>query len=336
MNIWLDLVNSPQVLFSRPILEELRRRGHSLYITSRDYAQTSSLAEEYNIPHTLIGHHGGNKWSGMVLKNLDRTYKLCQWVKTQPKMDLAFSHNSYTQALATTLLHIPFVTLMDYEYQPLNHLCFRLAKRVIVPDPFPDEMLIKYGAQKKVKKFPGIKEEVYLADFKPDSKFPHDQKIDLNKIIIVVRPPAPWTLYHRFENPIFESVMRYLSEQKNTEIFFLPRVFSQGEWANKLGLPGLIVPDKTMNGPNLLYTADLVISGGGTMNREAAVLGTPTYTVFGGKIGAVDDYLIKKGRMIHVGEKKDIEKIRIEKKKKKLGFIQEPQIVAKITDYLLE
>lgn len=335
MNIWIDLVNSPQVLFFRPILTELQRRGHNLFITSRDFAQTCSLANEYKISNTPIGQHGGEKLTGMIYHNLNRTFKLCHWVKAQPTIDLAVSHNSYTQALASSLLRIPFVTLMDYEYQPLNKLCFRLARRVIVPAIFPDEMLISYGAQIKAKKYSGIKEELYLADFKPEDNFLSKHKIDNNKIIIVVRPPATWTLYHRFENPIFEYLMQYLAEQEDTIMIFLPRIHSQSEWAKKLCIPQLIIPTQTMNGPNLLYAADIVISGGGTMNREAAVLGTPTFSVFGGKMGAVDEYLIEKGRIIQIKEKEELKKIRIEKKKFQPDFIRAPQLVSQVSDYIL-
>ncbi len=336
MNIWIDLVNSPQVLFFRPILTELRRRGHSLFITSRDFAQTCSLAEEYKISNTVIGQHGGSNWSGILYHNLNRTVKLCNWVKTQPRIDLALSHNSYSQAVASSILHIPFVTLMDYEYQPLNYLSFHLARRVIVPEPFPDELLVKYGAKGKVKKFSGVKEELYLADFKPDDSFLRRMNIDSNKIIIVIRPPAPWTLYHRFENPVFNDVLQYLAEQENTTIIFLPRISAQGEWATELDIPGLIVPTQTLNGPNLLFHADAVISGGGTMNRESAVLGTPTYTVFGGKLGAVDEFLIRKGRMNHVRDKSDIGKIVIEKKKKQLDFHQAPELLTEVINAILD
>ncbi len=152
MRIWVDLANSPQVLFFRPILQRMQQLGHTVALTSRDFAQTRALADEYAIPHTPVGQHGGKKWSGIIRRNLGRAVELRRWAKRQPKFDLAVSHNSYTQALAAAWLGIPFVTLMDYEHQPLNHFCFRLARRVIVPAPFPDEMLQKFGALAKAQK----------------------------------------------------------------------------------------------------------------------------------------------------------------------------------------
>lgn len=336
MNIWIDLANSPQVLFFRPILAEFQSRGHKLFITSRDFAQTLSLADEYGIANTPIGRHGGEKWIDIIGRNASRAVDLIGWVKTKPKIDLAVSHNSYTQALAAAWLRIPFVTLMDYEHQPLNHLCFRLAKRVIVPEYFPDNMLRIFGARSKTKKYAGLKEEIYLADFRNDTEFRKGQKFDAHKILVVVRPPAPWTAYHRFENILFEDVLSYLAKFEQALIVFLPRISSQADWAKQLGMHNLIVPKKTLNGPNLLYSADLVVSGGGTMNREAAVLGTPTYTVFKGKLGSVDQFLINAGQMTQVAEISDMEKIKVEKKSSfQQNFTRKGDLVKQVTDLIL-
>ena len=336
MNIWIDLANSPQVLFFRPILAELQSRGHKLFITSRDFAQTIALADEYGIANTPIGRHGGKKWTDIIGRNASRAIDLIHWVKTKPKIDLAVSHNSYTQALAAAWLRIPFVTLMDYEHQPLNHLCFRLAKRVIVPQYFSDDMLRIFGAFAKTKKYAGVKEEIYLADFQSDPEFRQKQKFDIHKILVVVRPPAPWTAYHRFENTLFDDVLTHLAKFEQALIVFLPRIRSQADWAKQLGMRNLWVPENILNGPNLLHSADLVISGGGTMNREAAVLGTPTYTVFKGKLGAVDQYLIDAGRMTQIFEIGDMEKIKVVGKPSlRQNFVKKGGLVKQVVDLIL-
>lgn len=335
MNIWIDLANSPQVLFFRPILAELQSRGHKLFITSRDFAQTLALADEYDIANTPVGRHGGKKWTDIIGRNASRAVDLIRWIKTKAKIDLAVSHNSYTQALAAAWLHIPFVTLMDYEHQPLNHLCFRLAKRVIVPQYFPDNMLRIFGALSKTKKYAGLKEEIYLADFHSDPEFRKEQKFDAHKILVVVRPPAPWTAYHRFENTLFDDVLSYLANFEQAVVVFLPRIKSQADWARQLGMRNLLVPGNTLNGPNLLYLADLVISGGGTMNREAAVLGTPTYTVFKGKMGSVDQFLIDSGQMIQITEVGDVKNIKVEKKPLQKDFTRKDDLVKQVVDLII-
>jgi uncharacterized protein len=336
MKIWIDLANSPQVLFFRPILSQLYCAGHDVFITSRNYAQTIALANQYGILNTPIGQHGGRKWSGIIRGNLGRVIELTMWARTKPKIDLAISHNSYTQAVAAKWLGIPFITMMDYEHQPLNHLCFRIAQRVIVPESFPDNMLRVFGSLSKARKYDGIKEEVYLADFQQKPDFLEEEGFEPEKVLVVVRPPAPWTAYHRFENALFDEVMQYLAKFNGAAIIFLPRIASQGEWARHLGIKNLIVPTKTLNGPNLLSSADVVISGGGTMNREAAVLGTPTYTVFKGRMGAVDNALIERGRMIQIAQIEDTERIRIQKKY--LGqesMVCKPELVKQVTGLIL-
>jgi len=177
MRIWLDLANSPQVLFFRPIVPELERFGHLVTITSRDFAQTTQLADRYGLRHTVVGAHGGKRLSKIGLRVIERAWQLVRFARLR-KFDLAVSHNSYAQALAATALRIPFVTSMDYEHQPANHLCFRLASRVIVPVYFPGWALRKYGATpQKTGYYHGLKEQVYLADFTPQPASPQTESL---------------------------------------------------------------------------------------------------------------------------------------------------------------
>jgi predicted glycosyltransferase len=224
---------------------------------------------------------------------------------------------------------------MDYEHQPFNHLCFRLARRVIVPEAFPDQYLRRYGAIKKAVKYHGLKEQVYLSDFSPTPNYLRAEDIPEQQVVIAMRPPAPWAPYHRFENTLFDDVLSSLAKQSQAFIIFLPRIPAQGEAVRRLGYSNVRVPPRTLDGPNLLYYADLVISGGGTMNREAAVLGTPVYTVFKGQLGAVDSYLIQHGRMMQISEPEDIAKIRVEKRNGYASSMFEPTLVEKVVDLIL-
>lgn len=334
MKIWIDLANSPQVLFFRPIIPELKRRGHSVTITSRNFAQTTQLADHYTLQHTPIGGHGGKKLHKIGYRVLERTWQLIRFVKWQG-FGLAVSHNSYAQALAAFALRIPFVTLMDYEHQPANHLCFRVARKVIVPECFPDWALRKYGAPpRKTACYPGLKEQIYLTDFVPQPDYLASVHIPTNRLIVAIRPPGSWGLYHHFENPLFGQVLDNVARNPAVYIVFLPRIPSQADAVYSRGYTNVWVPPDTLDGPNLLYHADLVISGGGTMNREAAVLGTPTYSIFKGKLAAVDRYLIHQGRMKHIAEETDIPIIQIKKKQH-----QEPlrgdRLVQEVADAML-
>jgi uncharacterized protein len=333
MKIWIDLAGPPQVLFFRPILREMERRGHHVTVTTRAYGQTNQLAEKLAIPYTNIGKHGGRSFYELMRQNYLRSFYLAQWARHQ-KFDLAASHNSYSQAVAARLLGIPFVTSMDYEFQPLNHLCFRLARRVIVPLPFPDDALRKFGAARKTVRYSGLKEQIYLADFEPHENFRQSEGLPQDRPLIVIRPPAPWTAYHRFENDIFDQMLASLANQADAYLLFLPRIASQVESVRHL--EQIHVAEKVYDGPELLYHADVVISGGGTMNREAAVLGTPTYTIFRGKLGAVDQFLIDNGRMVRIITEEDIAKIQLTRKDSDNTFHRTPALVEQITTMYLE
>lgn len=314
MNIWIDLANSPQVLFFRPLIAEMEKRGHVVLLTSRDFAQTVPLANRYGFKHTPIGAHGGKAWMRIAQRSLGRARGLVRWARSQPPIDLAVSHNSYSQALAAARLRLPFVTLMDYEHQPANHLCFRLARRVIVPECFPDQLLKRYGAEEKSLKYNGIKEQIYLTDFAPQADYFQSVGIDSTYPTVVMRPPGPWAAYHRdFGNTLFDLTLDLVSQQAVT-VIFTPRVAEQAESVRALQRSNIWIPPQVLDGPNLLYHADAVISGGGTMNREAGVLGTPAYTVFQGKLGAADEYLIARARMTHIASYEDVKKLNIAKK----------------------
>ncbi len=297
MKIWIDLANSPQVLFFRPIIRELERTGHQTIITSRAFAQTIELADKAGFTHTPIGGHAGE--SGFLASlwvNFQRARQQLKFLADQP-VDLAISHNAYAQAMAAFMRRLPFATTMDYEHQQGNHLPFRVARLVIVPEAFPDELLKRFGAR-RVYKYPGVKEQIYLADFTPDPDFQQKVGLDPQKVIVLLRPPATWALYHQgFENHLWGQIIETLGKRTDLTTVFLPRIPAQRAAIQKLNLPGLWIPDTVLDGPNLIWISDLVLSAGGTMNREAAVLGVPAYTIFAGKLGAVDQYLIDHGRL---------------------------------------
>lgn len=332
MKIWIDIVNSPHAHFFRPIIGELRKRGHSIRITARRYAQTTGLLKEFQIPFTLIGAHAGPRISSKVADIFMRSAKLYTYAKSK-KIDLALAFNSPSLALAAKVLRIPSIGFMDYEYQPLNHFTFRLYEKIITPTIFPDDCLKRYGALHKVIKISGLKEQVYLSDFRPTPIFLDLLGVNKNKIIVTARPPATMALYHRFENHFFYEIISYLLKNKDVVVVVIPRSLKQKEFLLDFKRSNLIILERTVDGRNLLYYSDLVIGAGGTMNREAAVLGTPAYTIFKGKMGAVDKYLIKLGRIVDLTKNFDLRLIKLEKKKKVKPLVNKrllPEIVNKI------
>jgi len=297
MIVWFDLANSPHVLFFRPIIQKLKEAGVESIITTRDFAQTVPLADSFNLRHKLIGRHAGKNRLAKALNFFRRAWALAKYIR-KFDIDVAVSHNSYDQALACWILRKPLLTLMDYEYQPANHLSFRLARKILVPELFPDRALKKYGAsKKKIYKYSGLKEEVYITGYVPEPSFMERLGINPAKIIVTMRPPATMALYHGFENPFFDELLDHLARKEDVFVIIVPRSEGQKKSLLEKGLKNLFMPEQVVNGLDLLYYSDLVIGAGGTMNREAALLGTPVYTIFFGKKPAVDQYLVESGRM---------------------------------------
>jgi len=207
---------------------------------------------------------------------------------------------------------------MDYEHQPANHLAFRLASRVIVPRAFPAAELRKYGASlRKVKRYEGTKEDVYLADFVPNRSFADVLRklgVASEDVLVVVRPPAREALYHRFDNELFDELLARLSARDDAKIILLPRSEAQRAEYEKRGWPNMIMPRAALDGANLIAAADLVISAGGTMNREAAALGVPAVSIYAGQWAAIDQELVREGRLQRISSRAEIESLRIVKK----------------------
>lgn len=339
MRIWIDLGNSPHVPFFNSLAKEFERRGHEILWTARDYAQTVELALKIGIDAQVFGTHGGKSVFQKGKKFAGRIFDLLRWARGK-KIDLVVSHNSQEPLIVARLLNIESVTLMDYEHHPGNHLSFRAAKRVIVPESFPDYFLRKFGAGKKTQRFQGIKEDVYLSDFEPDKNFQKELEnlgVTSENILIVIRPHAPEALYHRqFTNEILDELLDNFSADENVKIILLPRKDYQGdELRKKHPQENIIIPERVLDGANLLAAADLVISGGGTMNREAAALGVPTATIFAGHTAAIDEYLFDENRLIKIETSDDLKKIKLEKKKD-LNLRREKNVRRQVADLILE
>jgi uncharacterized protein len=317
MRIWIDLANSPHVPFFRSLADEFLQRNHELLITARDFAETVDLARHAGFDATVIGGHGGGKLSRKAGNLVQRGLSLARWARGRG-IDLAVSHNSYSQILAARVLSLKTVTLMDYEHQPANHLAFRFASRIVVPAAFPDAALNRYGAQSaKVFRYRGIKEDVYLADFKPDPKFGSilsDLGVTESDVLITVRPPASEALYHRFENELFDQLLERLLAQQTVKVILLPRNDVQRQSYSARRHPRLIIPDRPLPGANLIAHSDLVVSAGGTMNREAAALGVPAASIYFGEWAALDEELRKEGRLQRLSNQSDVESLQLVKK----------------------
>ncbi len=285
-------------LVFRPVLTRLREAGHDVVVTARDYAQTLALLERLGIEHVALGHHGGASRARKLAALISRTARMSRF-GARGHFDLAVAHGSNDLALAAARLRIPAVNTFDYEFAVAqHHIGCRLAKRVIVPEAIPPDRLRRYGVSDgRLARYPGLKEEYYLSDFEPDPAVLDGLGVDRSRVVVVMRPPPDVSLYHRKSNPLFPKTLEELGRREDVHAVVVPRTQAQREQVLARMLPSVIVPDRAIDAQSLIALADLVVSAGGTMNREAVALGTPVYTTYGGRLGGVDEWLIREGRL---------------------------------------
>jgi uncharacterized protein len=306
VRVWIDITNSPHVVIFRPLIERLRARGCEVVVTAREFAQTIGLLERFGIEHVSVGAHGGGSRRGKARAMAGRSAALVRFARRE-RFDLAVAHGSTDQPLAARLAGTPQVTMFDYEFAAvMHHWNGRLATRVLVPAAIPEGALTRYGIRPpKLVRYPGLKEEYYLADHAIDDGVLAELGLDPARPIAVLRPPPEVTLYHRgASTELFGATLeRLLAAAPHVQTVVLPRTDAQ-----RAALAGgaAIVPARPIDGPSLVAAADLVVSAGGTMNREAAALGVPAYTPFAARLGAVDRSLIAQGRLRRLEDPADV------------------------------
>ena len=298
MRIWFDMTAPAHPVVFRPVIARLQAAGHEVHVTARDYAQTLPLLQRMRISHTVIGRHGGASRVRKVAALASRSTRMVAYGRARG-FDLAVAHGSNDLPLAAAALRIPEVNAFDYEWATKQHqIGCRLARRVLTPDAIPAERLRRYGAgPEKLRQYPGLKEEYYLSDFEPDPGVLDALGVDRERVLVVVRPPTDVSLYHRRANKLFPAVLDAVGRREDVHAVVVPRTELQRTTVRALRFPSLIVPDGAVDAQSLIALADLVVSAGGTMNREAVALGTPVYTTYGGRLGGVDERLIREGRL---------------------------------------
>ena len=309
MRVWVDISNSPQVPFFRPLLALLRERGHEVRVTTREYAQTTELLTLHGIDHDVVGpRHGGAGTVGKARALAGRTRALRRYASSRG-FDVALSHASHELPLVARMLGIPAAYAFDYEYARVQHgIGCRAARRVVVPEAIPQDRLDRLGASaSKVRRYPGLKEEYYLHGFAPDPAVLEELGLDRGRTIVVVRTPPDVSLYHRESNPLFTDVVERLGRDPTVHAVVLPRTDEQRREIIGRGLPSVVVPGHAVHAQSLVALSDAVVSAGGTMNREAVALGVPAYTTFAGRLGAVDTALVDEGRLRILASADDLE-----------------------------
>ena len=337
--LWFDLDNSPHVPLFRPIFLELKKRSRPVLVTARDFAQTKSLLELWNIDGTIIGEHGGRNKVLKVLNLFVRSQQLVRFVR-EKMVSLAVSHGSRTQVVAARRLGIPSVLMLDYEYTEAR-IFNTFANVLLMPGLIPDERLVKAGFNmKKIVRYAGLKEEIYLSDFHPEPDFRRSLGIDEDTILTVIRPPAAEGNYHDEKSEkLFRRSLEYFSLNATVQCLVLSRSGSDLDIIppDLRKKRNITVLQRAVDGLQLIWNSDIVVSGGGTMNRESALLGTPTYSIFTGRRPYLDEYLKDQGKMCFVETFSEVDRIPILRKVTPKDYHPtNPRLPSIITDMLVD
>ena len=307
--IWIDLDNTPHVPFFLPIIRALESEGHAPVVTARDAFQVCSLARFHGLEFRTVGrHHGANK----ILKALGTLWRAAQLLPTVLREwpDVSMSHGSRPLELLSFLLRIPSLRIFDYEHA--TELPLLKPTLGVAPGAIDDRNLagcFRHG----LRSYCGLKEDVYTATFQPDPSILAMLAVNADEILVTIRPPATEAHYHNPESEtLFVEAVNVLGATPGVRMIILPRTaasqaeFVQRTWPRWCEERTIIVPDNALDGLNLIWFSDLVVSGGGTMIREAAALGVPVYSIFRGKLGAVDRQLAREGRLVLIEHLEDV------------------------------
>jgi hypothetical protein len=338
MRVWVDCTAAAHPLVLRPIVERLREGGHEVEITAREYGQTVGILERLGLGHTVVGRHAGAATAAKARGVASRSRQLMRWSRGR-RIDLAVAHGSVDLAVVSALRRVPSAQMQDYEFAGLQRrISWGVARRVLVPDAIPVERLEAAGAnERKLFRYPGLKEDYYLADFEPDAAVLEELGLDQANVLGVVRPPPESSAYHA-ENPLYEAVLDRLTSAQGVQTVLIPRTDAQRDRAlaratrDERRATSLVVPERAIDAQSLIAFADLVVSAGGTMNREAVALGTPVYTIFSGRMGAVDEDLIARGLLLPL---EDPGNLRLAKRERPAG-VQNPRDPGLLVEAILE
>jgi uncharacterized protein len=340
MRVWADCTAAAHPLVLRPIVERLRGQGHEVEITTREYGQTVGILERLGLEHTVVGRHAGGSMVRKGSALASRSAQLTRWARPK-RFDLSVAHGSVDLAVVSTTLRIPSAQMQDYEHAGLQRkLAWKAARRVLVPDAIPVAAMVEAGAaEDKLVRYPGLKEDYYLADFEPSPSVLSDlglpelgissDRMD-DRVLVVVRPPPETSEYHA-QNDLYEGVLDRLNAAESAVAVLIPRTDEQRVEAVARANPRLIVPQNAIDAQSLIGYADLVVSAGGTMNREAVALGTPVRTIFTGELGAVDAKLMDQGLLLPLDDPAGLE---LSKRTSSAG-VQNPRDAQLLVDGIL-
>lgn len=335
MKIWFDADNGPHVLIMKPLYARLSERGHDVVFTARDRTSTCELLDLYGMPYRKVGGMYADGFVGKVMGTLGRAMQLVGDMKGAGA-DVSFGHGSRALPIASRLLGVPTVTMYDYEW--VDPRLFNLfCRTILMPGAVGEARCAEAGISvPKVHLYRGLKEELYLADREEGEDVAAALGLKPDAVKVLLRPPATTAHYHNPESEkLLAAVLDLLSGREDLQLVLLPRTPDQLELVPDGFRGEVIVPDRVFDGPTLIDAMDMVFSGGGTMTREAAVLGVPSYSFFRGREGNVDAWLVKEGYLTLLTDAAEVpERVEIRHRSKAKAYALNAGLVDEICDVI--
>lgn len=314
--VWFDLTNTAHPVVLRPLVTLLEQRGVECVLSVRPLSQTIDLMDDWGHPYTAFGEHGGVSRAGKARALAARQRQMLAFGRARGPFAAAMSHGSPDLAVASAALRIPSTTMFDYEFAIAQHTVGGLfSNRALVPESIPAERLRRFGiGPRKHVPYPGLKEEYILHGFTADPGVPDALGVDVTRPLAVVRTAPSYALYlGGAESPLVARLLESFS-RRGVQTVVLPRNADQAADVRALGLDGVVVPDRAVEARSLVAYADVLVSAGGSMNREAAALGTPVWSMFEGRLGGVDEQLVREGRLQLLAPDADPEQVEVVKR----------------------
>jgi hypothetical protein len=308
-------------------------------VTARKFAQTTELLDLWKIPHRVVGIHGGKSKIHKVINLLQRSSQLDRAIRGHA-IGLAVSHGSRTQLLVSKRRGIDSVLMLDYEHTEAR-IFNALATHLLMPRHLPEHILRSAGFRiQKVLRYDGFKEELYLEDFVPTMRVRELLGIPAEAILVTVRPPSMVGNYHDPKSEeLYRSCLDHFASVPQAVCLIVNRTPAEASLVSReiRHLSNVRVLDRPVDGLQLLWNSDIVVSGGGTMNRESALLGVPTYSIFTGKRPFLDQMLHEQGRLAFVSTPREVQVIPVTRWPRPASFTPRTRgLASSITDLLLD
>ncbi len=311
--IWIDVVNQPHVRFWRRFLHFYRG---DVLITVRDKGNLAEMAELFLGDVLTVGRWGKDRLD-KLLAFAERVKELTKLV--QGRVNLALSKASPELARVAFGLGIKSVIANDNDLPPytVSKLTFPLASLVLIPECYSGPTF-----SAKDRRFSGTFEVSHVLDYLERGPV---KEFGLEEEYMVARPP-PKSFYLDMPSDWFVKLVRKVSRELRLKVVYIPREGERPE--------GFIIPEEVVDGIDLIRGSALVLGAGGTMTREAALLGKPTVSLFPLKGPCVTDILLKEGLMIrgkpslNVEELKDL--MKEEREEKVRDFLRRSEDPAKV------